>query len=79
MHLRDFRRRITGMSGHEAARWLGVAPAMYWRWEQGQVPSPSNMRAIYRFSSGAVTPNCLVGMGAPGDHPLVSGECEGAA
>lgn len=75
MQLREFRQRIAGMSGHEAARWLGVAPAMYWRWEQGQVPSQANMRAIYRFSGGSVTPNCLVGLGVQGSHPLAGSSC----
>lgn len=70
MQLRKFRQDIAGMSGHEAARWLGVAPAMYWRWEQGQVPSPANIRAIYRFSCRAVTPNSLIGLGPIAQHPL---------
>lgn len=70
MQLSHFRQRIAGMTGHEAARWLGVPPAMYWRWEQGQEPNAANRRAIYRFTSGAVTPNCLAGIGPQASHPL---------
>lgn len=70
MKLSHFRTRIAGMSGHEAARWLGVPPAMYWRWEQGQEPNAANRRAIYRFSNAAVTPNDLAGLGPQASHPL---------
>jgi len=73
MTLIEYRRHVSGMSGHETARWLGVKPSIYWRWEQGQMPSPVNMRAIYRFTSGAVTPNCLARMGRRAVHPLFVG------
>ncbi|MGP9633751.1 hypothetical protein ACT3R7_11860 [Halomonas sp. AOP43-A1-21] len=75
MQLSHFRQRIAGMTRHEAARWLGVPPAMYWRWEQGQEPSTANRRAIYRFTSASVTPNDLAGIGPRASHPLdVSGD-----
>lgn len=73
MQLSHFRLQIAGMTGHEAARWLGVPPAMYWRWEQGQEPNAANRRAIYRFTGGAVTPNCLAGFGPQASHPLEVG------
>lgn len=66
MSLRAYRRSYARMTGHEAARWLGVAPAVYWRWERGQVPSPQNLKAIYRFSGGRVTPNGLLGIAGEG-------------
>lgn len=70
MKLIDFRQKVAGMTAPEAARWLGVPASMYWRWENGQEPSRANRRAIFRFTNGAVTPNCLVGIGPTARHPL---------
>lgn len=70
MRLIDFRQNVAGMTAPEAARWLGVPAAMYWRWENGQEPSRVNRRAIFRFTNGSVTPNCLAGIGPMAHHPL---------
>lgn len=70
MKLSDWRVRVADMKRSEAARWLGVPASMYWRWEQDQEPNLANRRAIYRFTNGAVTPNCFAGIGEVATHPL---------
>lgn len=36
---------------------LGTTKAMVWKWENGTIPRPEQMRRIIEFSDGAVTAN----------------------